>query len=57
MGLLELVALILIVAWIAGFSFNIAGPFIHLLLVLAVITFLLRFIDMRGLKKRGPLEF
>ena len=44
MGLLELLALILVIAWIAGFSFNIAGPLIHILLVLAIITFLLRFI-------------
>jgi len=44
MGLLELIALVLLIAWIGGFSLNIAGGLIHILLVLAVIVFLLRFI-------------
>jgi len=43
MGLIETIAGILILLWIAGFAFHIAGGFIHLLLVLAVIVFALRF--------------
>ena len=37
--------IILVLAWLAGaFVFNIAGWLIHLLLVLAVISFLIRLI-------------
>ena len=44
MGLLELLAVILVIAWLGGFAFHIAGGLIHLLLVAAVIVFLLRFL-------------
>jgi hypothetical protein len=43
MGLLELLAVILLIAWVGGFSLNIAGGLIHLLLVLAIVVFALRF--------------
>jgi hypothetical protein len=42
MGLLELLAAILVISWIAGFAFHIAGGFIHLLLVAAIILFVVR---------------
>ncbi|HSW88509.1 MAG TPA: lmo0937 family membrane protein [Candidatus Saccharimonadales bacterium] len=44
MGLLEIIALILVIMWIGGFALHIAGNLIHILLVVAVIVFLLRFI-------------
>lgn len=44
MGIIEIVAIVLVVMWIGGFSLHIAGGFIHILLVIAIIVFLLRFI-------------
>ena len=44
MGLLNLVVIVLLFMWLGGFAFNIAGGLIHILLVIAVIVFLLRFI-------------
>lgn len=44
MGMLEWIAVILLVLWIGGFALNVAGNFIHILLVLAVVAFLWRFI-------------
>jgi hypothetical protein len=44
MGIIEIAAIILVIMWLGGFALNIGGNFIHILLVLAVIIFLLRFI-------------
>jgi len=44
MGLIETIALILVVLWLLGFGLHIAGGLIHILLVIAVIVFLMRFI-------------
>lgn len=44
MGIIEIIAIILVLAWLGGFALNIGGGLIHLLLVLAIIVFLLRFI-------------
>ena len=44
MGIIEIIAVILLISWLGGFSLHIAGDFIHILLVLAIIVFLLRFI-------------
>lgn len=43
MGIIEIIAAILLIMWLAGFTLHIAGSFIHILLVLAVIVFLARF--------------
>jgi hypothetical protein len=43
MGLLEIIAAILIIAWLGGFALDIAGDAIHVLLVIAVVVFVLRF--------------
>ncbi len=43
MGLLEILAVILLIAWIGGFSLHIAGGLIHLLLIIAIVLFALRF--------------
>ena len=44
MGLIEIIAIILIVMWLGGFALNIGGGLIHLLLVIAIVVFLLRYI-------------
>ncbi len=41
--MLETIAGILIIIWIAGFALHIAGALIHILLVIAIIVFLMRF--------------
>jgi len=43
MGFLELVAFILILAWLGGLVFHIAGGFIHILLVIAFVMLIARF--------------
>lgn len=45
MGLLDLIVIVLLFMWLGGFAFHIAGGLIHILLVIAVIVFLLRFIS------------
>lgn len=44
MGTIEIIAIILLLMWLGGFSLHIGGGLIHFLLVLAIIVFLLRFI-------------
>lgn len=44
MGLIEIIAGVLVIAWLGGFALHIAGGFIHILLVLAIAVFLMRFI-------------
>ena len=44
MGLLNTIVAILLILWIAGFALHIAGGLIHILLVIALVVFLLRFI-------------
>ncbi len=43
MGILEIIAVLLIIFWLGGFVFHIAGGLIHILLVIAVVMILLRF--------------
>jgi hypothetical protein len=42
MGLLDIIIIILIVAWLGGFSLHVGGSLIHLILVIAVIVFVVR---------------
>ena len=44
MGIIEIIAVVLLIMWLGGFALHIAGAFIHILLVLAIIVFLLRFL-------------
>ena len=44
MGLLDIVIVILIIAWLGGFSMHVGGGLIHLLLVIAVIVLVFRFL-------------
>lgn len=48
MGILDLIIIILIIAWIGGFSFHVAGGLIHILIVLAIILLVLRLIGGRN---------
>ena len=48
MGLIEIIAIILLIMWLGGFALNIGGGFIHILLVVAIFVFLLRFIRGRS---------
>ena len=43
MGILEIIAVILVVVWLGGFLLDIAGGIIHILLLAAVALFALRF--------------
>ncbi len=47
MGLLEIIAIFLLVMWAGGFALHIAGGLIHILLVIAIILYLFRFIKGR----------
>ncbi len=42
MGILEVLAIILVIAWLGGFAFHVAGGLIHILLVVAVILIIAR---------------
>jgi hypothetical protein len=42
MGLLDIIIVILIIAWLGGFSLHVGGSLIHLILVIAVIVFVVR---------------
>jgi len=44
MGIIEIIAIVLLIMWLGGFALNIGGGLIHILLVVAIIVFLLRFI-------------
>ena len=44
MGMIEIIAIVLLIMWLGGFALHIAGSLIHILLVIAIVVFLLRFI-------------
>lgn len=46
--MLTTIAIVLVALWLLGFGFHILGGFIHILLVLAVIFFLIRVIQGRN---------
>ncbi|KKR89969.1 MAG: seg [Microgenomates group bacterium GW2011_GWC1_41_20] len=45
MGILDIIIVILIVAWLGGFSLHIGGGLVHLLLVIAVIVLVFRLLS------------
>lgn len=47
MALLKWIGGIVLLVWLLGFIFKIAGGFVHLLLIVAVIVFLVDFITSR----------
>jgi hypothetical protein len=44
MGVIEIIAIVLIIMWLGGFALNVGGGLIHILLAVAIVVFLLRFI-------------
>jgi hypothetical protein len=46
MGLLDIILIVLVIAWLGGFSLHIGGGLIHLLLVIAVIVLVLRLLGL-----------
>lgn len=42
--MLALIGIVLIIFWLLGFVFHIAGSLIHVLLIIAVVMFLLHFL-------------
>jgi membrane protein implicated in regulation of membrane protease activity len=48
MGLIEIIVIILVIMWLGGFALNVGGGLIHILLVIAIVVFLLRYIRRRS---------
>lgn len=46
-NILWVIIVILVIAWLAGFSLNVGGGLIHLLLVIAIIVLIFRLISGR----------
>lgn len=44
MGILDIVILILIISWLGGFALHIGGGLIHLILVIALVVLVARFL-------------
>ncbi len=42
MGIVDIIIIVLVVAWLGGFSLGVGGGLIHLLLVIAVIVLVAR---------------
>ncbi|MBW6441395.1 lmo0937 family membrane protein [Patescibacteria group bacterium] len=40
--MLDIIIIILVIAWLGGFSFHIGGELIHILIVIAVIILIVR---------------
>lgn len=47
MGVLEVLVIVLFVFWIGGFALHLAGAYVHLLLVAAVVVLIYRFFTTR----------
>jgi len=46
--MLLIIAILLLLFWLGGFAFHVAGGIIHVLLVIALVMFILHFIRGRG---------
>jgi len=46
-SLLDIIIVVLIISWLGGFSLKIGGQLIHLLLVIAVVVLIARFLGVR----------
>lgn len=42
MGLIDLIIIILLIAWLGGFSLHIAGGLIHILIIIAIVLLVIR---------------
>ena len=45
--MLELIIIVLVIMWLGGFAFHIAGSLIHILLVIAVVVLIIRLLKGR----------
>lgn len=48
MGILDIIIIILIISWIGGLTFHIAGGLINILIVIALVLFILRLLRGRN---------
>ena len=46
MGILDIIIVVLVIAWLGGFSLHIGGGLVHLLLVIAVIVLIVRLLGL-----------
>lgn len=44
MGILDLIIIILLIAWLGGFSLHVAGGLVHILIIIAIILLIIRFL-------------
>lgn len=51
MGLIDIIIIILILAWLGGVSFHIAGGLINLLLVIALVILVGRFLGLGRVRR------
>lgn len=42
MGLIDLIIIVLLVAWLGGFSLHVGGGIIHILIVIAIVLLIIR---------------
>lgn len=47
MGLLDIIVIVLVISWLGGFALHIGGGLIHLLLVIALVVFVPRFLGVK----------
>ncbi len=47
MGILDIIIIILVIAWLGGFSLKIGGGLIHVILVIALIVLVARLLGVR----------
>ena len=47
MSMLDILIVILLLSWVGGYSFHVAGGLIHLLLVVALVTLIFRLMSGR----------
>lgn len=47
MGIIDIIIIILVLAWLGGFSLKIGGGLIHLLLVIALVVLVARLLGIR----------
>lgn len=47
MSLLDIIIIVLIISWLGGFTLHVAGSFIHLLLVIALVVLVFRVVSGR----------
>ena len=48
LSMLLIIAILLLLFWVGGFAFHVAGGLVHILLVIALVVFILHFVRGRG---------